>query len=107
MENAREEYNFIRPETLLDLYDIGFKLVPLAEDRKTPVIKTTPIYENPNYWTPEKLVQEAYSFKNVATVFGQNITGNFLNELDIDSQNVYDIIFASSSFIDDSLKNTY
>ncbi len=108
MEIGEQESNkSIRPATLLELHNIGFKLVPIGDDRKTPIIKTTPIYENPNYWTPERLVQEAYSFKNIATVFGQNMTGKYLNELDIDSQNVYDILFSTSSFIDDSLKNTY
>ena len=97
----------IHPAELINLHKIGFKLLPIGEDRKTPVIKTTPIYENPNYWTPEKLVQEASNFKNVATVFGQNITGKYINELDIDSQKVYDILFSSSAFIDNAIKNTY
>src|SRR5207244_2121090 len=46
-------------------------------------------------------------FKNVATVFGQNMRGKYLNELDIDSQKIYDILFSSSAFIDNALKNTY
>ncbi len=86
----------IRPAQLIELYKIGFKLVPLAGD-STPVIPWTPIYEDPNYWTQERLIQEASKFKNgVATVFGkthlQDSEGNnlYLHELDIDSKEVYD-----------------
>jgi len=41
---------------------IGFKL-PLGDDFK-PYIKWTPVYDNPYYWTTEKLIKEAQQFKN-------------------------------------------
>jgi hypothetical protein len=59
----------------------------------------TPIYDNPNYWTPEKLEQESYKFDNVATCFGKTHLKDekgrdlYLNCLDIDSDSVYDILF--------------
>ena len=31
----------------------------------------TPIYDNPNFWTHDKIIQESYKFKNVATCFGK------------------------------------
>jgi P4 family phage/plasmid primase-like protien len=59
----------------------------------------TPIYENPDYWTDERLKQQAYKFKNVATVFGKAHKKDeegrnlYLNCLDIDSDKVYNILF--------------
>ncbi|NAL78183.1 DNA primase family protein [Nitrososphaera sp. AFS] len=87
----------IHPAQLLELYNIGFKLVPLGID-STPVIPWTAIYENTEYWNPEKLVQEASKFKNgVATVFGKTRFADdkgplYLYSLDIDSKKVYDIL---------------
>ena len=40
--------------SLIDLHKLGFKLVPLNESGK-PVIEWTQIYDNPEYWTAEKL----------------------------------------------------
>lgn len=88
----------IRPAQLLELNGIGFKLVPLGRDG-IPVIPWAPIYDDSEYWTPEKLVQEGHIFKNgVATVFGKtHIADNegplYLYCLDIDSDNVYNILF--------------
>ena len=65
---AAEE--IIRPAQLIELYKIGFKLVPLDEDGK-PALTWTDIYENVNYWNPDRLVQESYRFNNVATTFGK------------------------------------
>ena len=108
MEFDKQDNNSIRPAVLLGLYNIGFKLVPLAEDSKTPCVPSTnEIYNNPDYWNAEKLVQESHKFNNAATVFGKTRNGLYLNELDIDSQKVYDLLFGSSSFIDNALKNTY
>src|SRR6266545_1071736 len=94
------DYNSkIRPSVLVEDHNIGFKLVPLAEDAKTPAVESTrEIYDNPNYWSYEKLVQESYRFKNVATCFGRTHLKDeqgdlYLNCLDIDSQKVYDILF--------------
>ena len=95
---AAEE--IIRPAQLIELYKIGFKLVPLDEDGK-PAIAWTDIYENTNYWNPDKLVQESYRFKNVATTFGKtNLKDDqgslYLYALDIDSEEVYNILFRLS-----------
>jgi hypothetical protein len=50
---------------------MGFKLIPLSQDAKTPTVKTTnEIYVDPKYWTAEKIESENYRFKNVATTFG-------------------------------------
>jgi D5 N terminal like len=87
----------IRPAQLIELYEIGFKPVPLGEDGK-PVMPWTPIYENPEYWTHEKLIQEAPKFRNgVATVLGKTRFEDekgclYLNCLDIDSKEVYKIL---------------
>lgn len=87
------QYNSITVTDLMRLDSLNFKLVPLGEDAKTPPYAWTPIYENPNYWTAEKLEREAYQFKNVATVFGETRQkGEYLNELDIDSEYVFDIL---------------
>ena len=56
---------------LIQLHKIGFKLIPLRDDGKTPAIKSTnEVYHNPNYWTAEKIALEYSKFKNVATTFG-------------------------------------
>jgi hypothetical protein len=88
----------IHPAELIGLHQIAFKLVPLGNDSK-PVMQWTPIYEDPNYWTPDKLVREASMFKNgVATVFGEtrlkDEKGRSLNLycLDIDSNGAYNIL---------------
>ncbi|MDP9286680.1 MAG: bifunctional DNA primase/polymerase [Thermoproteota archaeon] len=77
---------------------MGFKLLPLDENGKPAIDHWTPIYENPDYWTPEKLVQGSHRFKTVATVFGKTrLTDNgrslYLYALDIDSEEVYKILF--------------
>jgi putative DNA primase/helicase len=107
----------ITPATLIALHQIGFKLVPLAEDGKTPNVTglLTPeerqisveqssdgkehpvnyIYHHPDLWNEERLVKEAWRFHNVATTFGKSHLkdeqGNdlFLNNLDIDSDEVF------------------
>ena len=58
-------------KTLLSYQAIGFKIIPLAQDAKTPTVKTTnEIYIDPKYWTAEKIQSENYRFKNVSTTFG-------------------------------------
>ncbi len=81
---------------IIDYYTIGFKLVPIGTDGKTPRIEsTTAIYNNPNYWNIEKLQQEHWRFNNIGFVFGKthvkddNAADLYLNELDIDSEEVY------------------
>jgi P4 family phage/plasmid primase-like protien len=116
---TKEEQNTtIRPAQLIELHKIGFKLVPLGEDGK-PVESWTPIYYNPEYRTPEKLVQDAPKFKNgVATVLGKTRLSDkkgclYLNALDIDSDEVYKVLFNLAnggneySFIAEAIKNTY
>jgi P4 family phage/plasmid primase-like protien len=88
----------ISKDVLVESYKMGFKLMPLNGHNKE-VEPWTPIYDNPNYWTPEKLEQESYKFKNVATCFGKTHLKDekgrdlYLNCLDIDSDSVYDILF--------------
>jgi hypothetical protein len=88
--------NHIDPAELIKLHDLGFKLVPLGDDFK-PSIKWTPVYDNPDYWTPEKLTQKAQKFKSVVTVFGKTRLSDekgplYLHALDIDSDEVYNIL---------------
>jgi P4 family phage/plasmid primase-like protien len=89
--------NSIGPVELIKLHNLGFKLVPL-DLKGNPVIPWTPIYEDPGYWTPETLTQEAHRFKNVATCFGKTQLRDdkgplYLYALDIDSNAVYNILF--------------
>jgi P4 family phage/plasmid primase-like protien len=89
--------NSISQEDLIKLHKLGFKLLPLDEHGK-PVMPWGEIYENPNYWTPEKLSQESYKFKNVATVFGKTHLKDdkgelYLNCLDVDSEESYKKLF--------------
>jgi len=76
---------------------LGFKLIPLDENGK-PLEAWTPIYENPNYWSRERLAREPHKFKNVATCFGKTHLKDegedlYLNCLDIDGESVYKILF--------------
>jgi P4 family phage/plasmid primase-like protien len=88
----------VQPNELINLLDIGFKPIPLDGNNRE-VGAWTPIYDNPDYWTPEELKKQAYKFKNVATVFGKTHIKDeegrnlYLNCLDIDSENVYNIFF--------------
>jgi P4 family phage/plasmid primase-like protien len=107
----------VEVETLIDLHKIGFKLVPLGEDAKTPNVsgllteeekqrsisessdgKEHPfnyIYNHPEFWNEQRLEREAWRFDNVATTFGKthlkDKDGNdlYLNLLDIDSEQVF------------------
>ncbi len=92
------------PHLLLTLYlRMGFKLVPLSADSKTPAVSSTnDIYNNPDYWTEEKLVTDDFRFSNVAITFGLTRTPGSeskqsskvdLHCLDIDSDNVLAILF--------------
>jgi P4 family phage/plasmid primase-like protien len=93
---TESEAGCIRPAVLVQYHNAGFKLVPINEVGK-PKIEWGSIYELSD-WTPEKLIQEAYMFKNVATCFGKTHLRDtegrelYLNCLDIDSQKVYDIL---------------
>jgi hypothetical protein len=81
----------IRPATIVEYHNLGFKLVPLSFNHK-PVMDWTHIYENPDYWSEEKLMAECY----VATALGKtHVKGEggagdrYLNEFDCDSEFVY------------------
>jgi P4 family phage/plasmid primase-like protien len=94
---TEEQSESIHPAHLLELNRIGFKLVPLDQDGE-PKILWTPIFESPNYWSPESLARDAPKFKSVATVFGKTHIKDekgplFLYSLDIDSDGVYNILF--------------
>jgi hypothetical protein len=87
----------IRPATLIQLHKLGFKLVPLSLEHHG-VMSWTTIYEDSNFWSPEKIVNESLKFKNVATVFGKSPVKDekglelHLNVFDGDSQYAYQII---------------
>ena len=93
-------------ETLVEYHKMGFKLVPLSSDNK-PVVKWNPIYEDPNFWTAEKMEAES-KFQNVATVFGKTHIKDsegrdlYLNGLDCDSESVYRILTTQIEQIRDS-----
>jgi hypothetical protein len=89
------------------------------EDSKTPAVKSTnEIYNDPNYWTTEKIAQLS-NIKNVATTFGKTHLLDpegkelYLHELDIDSKEVYDRLAVirvkgeDRFFIDEMCKLTY
>jgi hypothetical protein len=64
------ENTHIRLEALIHLHKLGFKLEPLSLNN-VEVIPWTPIYEDPNYWSEEKLITRSPMIKNIATVFGK------------------------------------
>lgn len=90
--------NTIDIEILLKDKEIGFKLIPLREDGKTPNVNSTnAIYNDNSYWTDDKLRNENYRFINVATTYGRtplrDAKGDlYLNEIDIDSERVFTIL---------------
>ena len=98
--NTSNNNNSIRPTTLLELHKLGFKLVPLSQEKSTPALQWTVIYENPNFWSEERFINQAVKFKNVATTFGRTYIRNshktettlYLNGLDSDSKAVHTIL---------------
>ena len=99
---SHDDNKVIPPLILTTYHRMGFKLVPLAEDSKTPTVSSTnDIYNDPNYWTEEKLIIDCSRFSNIAT-FGITYTLEgqanenkimCLHCLDIDSDNVLAILF--------------
>ena len=115
---TRRESNTIPLEELFLLYELGFKLVTLAEDSKIPnvnglltdeerqrSIEESPdgkehpinyIYNHPEFWNKDRISREAWRFYNVGTTYGKthikDEQGNslYLNEVDIDSKEVFD-----------------
>ncbi|MCC2647386.1 MAG: hypothetical protein K0R16_189, partial [Nitrososphaeraceae archaeon] len=81
-------------ETIISYWKIGFKLVPLDELSKSPIIPWSEIYDNPDFWSIQKIRERTDKFHNVATTFGKsNIKDTDGKEfyfycLDIDSDEV-------------------
>jgi hypothetical protein len=96
-ENKSCEINLVPIQELHKLqFKVGFNIIPLREDSFTPNIQSTNIiYENPGYWTEEKIQKSHHLFHNVATVFGKSHIKDkdgrdlYLNEIDIDSESVF------------------
>jgi DNA polymerase elongation subunit (family B) len=87
-------------EILIKYHDNGFKILPIGNDCKTPIVRSTnEVYDNPDYWTAETLKLEHQRFTNLATTFGkihlkdENGEALYLHGLDIDSDNVLRILF--------------
>jgi hypothetical protein len=63
-EPSTTNNNHIDEAELIKLHELGFKLVPL-NDKGTPAMPWTQIYDDPNYWTHEKLAQQVAKFKSL------------------------------------------
>ena len=88
--------NTIPLQNLDNLDDLGFKLIPLRQDSKTPnVSSTNDVYHHPEYWTKESLRKNHHLFQGVATVLGKSRVKDesgkdlYLNAIDIDSDKVF------------------
>jgi P4 family phage/plasmid primase-like protien len=120
MSNYNNSSNHISDSILIQYHKMGFKLVPICGDGKTPNVsgllsaeeqlisikeskngKVEPvnyIYNHPELWTEERLRREAYRFKNVATLPGKTHlktkdgSPSYLCALDIDSEQVFTIL---------------
>jgi hypothetical protein len=100
---SHDDNKVIPPLILTKYHQMGFKLIPLGDDSKTPTVRSTNgIHNDPNYWTEEKLIKDCSRFLNIATTFGiTDIAGTesdenkkvYLHCLDIDSDNVLAILF--------------
>lgn len=95
---ATEAETGVRPVHLLEYNRRALKLVGISKNG-LPCMKWGPIYDNPNFWTDEELVKHISDFKyGVATVFGETRLSDekgplYVNNLDIDSDAVYDKLF--------------
>src|SRR5215211_807054 len=73
---------------------MGFKLVPLDELGKSPIIPWSEIYDNPDFWSIEKIREYTDKFYNISTTFGKTHVKDaqgkelYLHCLDIDSDEV-------------------
>ena len=100
----------IRPATLVQLHKLGFKVIPLSIDNGV-TMSWTIIYEEPNFWSPEKLITEWSTFKNVATVFGKSHVRDekgldlYLNCFDCDSEYVNQILNSEDPSIREKVQN--
>jgi Bifunctional DNA primase/polymerase, N-terminal len=79
---------------LLNYFHMGFKLVPLDELSKSPIIPWSEIHDNPDFWSIQKIREHTDKFYNVATTFGKSHVKDahgkelYLYCLDIDSDEV-------------------
>ena len=79
-------------DVLISYLNIGLKLVPLNELSKCPIVAWREIYDNPNFWSMEKLEKHSNLFQNVATTFGSTHIRDsqgrelYLYVLDLDSE---------------------
>jgi hypothetical protein len=93
--NTTTTEGFVPFETLTFLDSLGFKLVPLYLNSNPSIEQWSPIYNNVDYWSIEKLKQEAYRFEGVATALGKtkktDLEGKnlYLIKLDCDSEPVF------------------
>ena len=95
----------IKSDILINLWQLGFKLVPLSKNHSPAIDEWTPIYENPNYWRIDDFNDPkiVLKFKNVATTLGKthikDSKGNdlYIQVLDIDSENAFTLINTSLS----------
>jgi hypothetical protein len=114
------ETDLVPIDELVNLHQVGFKLIPLRKDSRTPnVASTNAIYNDTNYWTEEKLQDKRFLFYNVATTFGRSHIKDgdgkdlYLNELDIDSEQVFTRLARISSkgkdynFLDELCQSTF
>jgi hypothetical protein len=80
-------------DAIIKYANIGFKLVPLDELSRSPMLAWSEIYANPEFWSEEK-IKSANRFHNVATTFGRSKIKDtegrdlYLHCLDIDSEEV-------------------
>jgi hypothetical protein len=102
------------------LYEIGFILIPLGDDGKTPNTyglltederqesklesedgeehPINYISNHPEFWTHQRIEKEKNRFKNVATLLGKthlrdpNGRALYLNAIDVDSEQVFTIL---------------
>src|SRR5690349_9387812 len=81
-------------DAIIKYANTGFKLVPLDELSRSPIFAWSEIYDNPEFWSEEKIKESANRFHNVATTFGKSIIKDaegrdlYLHCLDIDSEEV-------------------
>jgi hypothetical protein len=102
------------------LYKMGFILVPLTDDGRTPNVyglltedekqkskqesedgaehPINYIYNHPEFWNDQRIESEKIRFKNVATLLGRTHLREpdgqplYLNAIDIDSERVFTIL---------------
>lgn len=83
-----------RLETLILYSKIEFKPVPLDQLSRCPATAWNEIYNDPEFWSEEKLGKYLDKFDNIAATFGatsvkdENYAALYLHCIDIDSENV-------------------